>query len=341
MSYERPRQNVRFITLLSILITLAGCQAKATGERQEPAPPARVASPTTAGASTTTALNESPLTTDTPAATALPSPTAVPPTPLPPTSTPAFINPPGISAAAADFWLTVQQNIIAGDRTAVARVVQYPLHECNRLPGRVIADTTAFVAAYDDIVTDTIRTNIEAQTLEELFVNWQGIAAARGELWFSSYSNGIRIAKIGRFCQLPVAPDSSAAQIDPAVVPYGTYRFSRIEAADGSTLPEEMRTRFGNGLLEIQATYFNVEIPNVPFPTCTAPSYEFGAPAYDQTTLDRLNIPAIGLLNIVCPLDPPDPNDGAPYCLFPLIILAPGELALYRSGALIIFVHVP
>lgn len=96
------------------------------------------------------------------------------------------------------FFEKLQSAVAAGDKQAVAGMVDYPFH--GRIAGKAvrIRDAAHFVADYDKIVTDKVKASVAKQTYATLFANWQGISIGDGEVWFSGVgaANVIRITAI-------------------------------------------------------------------------------------------------------------------------------------------------
>lgn len=171
------------LAMIAVLLSVAGC-------RQEPA----AAAPNTAPA---------------PAGTASASETDAPVAPAAPTADDAIdAVPAGATAnapepddhaavnAAIDNVLGdhapyeraitgLRAAIKAGDRDAVAALVAYPF--TTRVDGKAtkVADATAFVARYDDIVTPAIARVIGEQRYADLFVNQRGVMFGNGEAWIN------------------------------------------------------------------------------------------------------------------------------------------------------------
>ena len=88
----------------------------------------------------------------------------------------------GVEAAAAETFLdTLRRHVGQNDRTAVCRLLSYPLPQ----PGGPIVDAAACEARYDQIFTTAVRKAIGRQQFSELFVNQTGIMIGNGELWFA------------------------------------------------------------------------------------------------------------------------------------------------------------
>lgn len=71
------------------------------------------------------------------------------------------------------------------DKTALSRLVQYPLriHALDR--ASTIATPVAFRKAYPLIFNQRVKDAIEAQRFEDVFVSYRGIMIGNGEVWIS------------------------------------------------------------------------------------------------------------------------------------------------------------
>lgn len=96
------------------------------------------------------------------------------------------------------FFEKLQKAIAAGDKQAVASMVDYPFRA--RIGGKAVKlnDAAHFLADYDKIVTAKVKQAVARQTYPTLFANWQGVSIGDGEVWFSGVGDGntIRITAI-------------------------------------------------------------------------------------------------------------------------------------------------
>lgn len=95
------------------------------------------------------------------------------------------------TAEVRSFLTTLQQAVRNDDREAVASLVSYPITV--RIDGAptTLADPAAFTEAYPLVMTERVRSAIEAAEPDTLFANWQGVRIGRGELWFGGvYEDG-------------------------------------------------------------------------------------------------------------------------------------------------------
>jgi hypothetical protein len=53
-----------------------------------------------------------------------------------------------------------------------------------------IVDQKAFIANYDRIFTMNVKSTLQHQKIEKLFVNYQGVRVGEGEVWFGVSDNG-------------------------------------------------------------------------------------------------------------------------------------------------------
>ncbi|GMK40364.1 hypothetical protein PCCS19_34200 [Paenibacillus sp. CCS19] len=84
-------------------------------------------------------------------------------------------------------FTSVQQAIAAGDQTLVSSYGLYPVR-VNYADGtsEQIADAKQFVANYDKIITPSVAQTMKDQAIAKLFVNWQGVMAGAGQIWFGA-----------------------------------------------------------------------------------------------------------------------------------------------------------
>ncbi len=89
-----------------------------------------------------------------------------------------------------DFFDSLKKAVAAGDKAAVAAVVDYPFQA--RINGKAVKlrDAAHFMADYDKIVTSKVKNAVAGQTYETLFANWQGVMIGDGEVWFSGVGDG-------------------------------------------------------------------------------------------------------------------------------------------------------
>lgn len=184
------------ILTAAVVAVLAACK---------PAPGDTVA-PAAAPASTTAPVNAS--------ESAAPAPATEAAAPLAATDAPAATNDEGRAqvnqsieevlgdpAVFEPAILAFQQAVAAHDAEAVARMAAYPFSATIDGKPRKIQDASAFVAAYDQIVTPAIAKIVTGQKYAELFVNGKGVMFGNGEVWL----NGI--------CQ-----DKACKQMDVRVI---------------------------------------------------------------------------------------------------------------------------
>ncbi len=84
---------------------------------------------------------------------------------------------------------TVKELVAAGKKEEVANYVIYPLRVNCDQEKIMIKTKEDFIKNYDEIFTDKIKTALENQKVEDLFVNYQGVMVGNGEIWFDG--NGI------------------------------------------------------------------------------------------------------------------------------------------------------
>ncbi|MCK4207647.1 hypothetical protein J3U99_23170 [Brucella pituitosa] len=83
------------------------------------------------------------------------------------------------------FFERLQKAVKAGDKQAVASMIDYPFRA--RIGGKAVKvkDAAHFVADYDKIITTKVKQTVLDQTYPALFANWQGVSIGDGEVWFS------------------------------------------------------------------------------------------------------------------------------------------------------------
>ncbi|SFJ42406.1 hypothetical protein [Aerobium aerolatum] len=83
------------------------------------------------------------------------------------------------------FFDNLKKAVAAGDKSAVAAVIEYPFQV--RIGGKSlkIRDAAHFIADYDQVITAKVKHALQGQTYETLFANWQGVMVGEGEIWFS------------------------------------------------------------------------------------------------------------------------------------------------------------
>jgi len=104
----------------------------------------------------------------------------------------------GEHARYKQFFETLQKAMAAGDKAAVAALVDYPFQA--RIGGKAVKlrDAAHFIADYDKIVTPKVKQAVAGQAYSDLFANWQGVMIGDGEVWFSGVGadNVIKITAI-------------------------------------------------------------------------------------------------------------------------------------------------
>jgi hypothetical protein len=81
------------------------------------------------------------------------------------------------------FFSDLKKAVSAGDRQAVAAMVDYPITVSIGGKDVKIKSGKDFVSHYDHIFSDKIVTAVEKQTYAALFANDQGIMVGDGEIW--------------------------------------------------------------------------------------------------------------------------------------------------------------
>jgi hypothetical protein len=81
------------------------------------------------------------------------------------------------------FFTDLKRAVSAGDKKAVAAMVDYPITVSIGGKDVKIKSGKDFVSHYDHIFSDKIVTAVEKQTYAALFANDQGIMIGDGEIW--------------------------------------------------------------------------------------------------------------------------------------------------------------
>jgi hypothetical protein len=81
------------------------------------------------------------------------------------------------------FFTDLKRAVSAGDRQAVAAMVDYPITVSIGGKDLKIKSGKDFVSHYDHIFSDKIVTAVEKQTYAALFANDQGLMIGDGEIW--------------------------------------------------------------------------------------------------------------------------------------------------------------
>ncbi len=199
----------------------------------QPAPTATTAPPTATSAPPT----------DTPIP-ATNTPVAPTPTPVPPSATPApaadRFGVAGLTEKEASDFLTALQAAVAQDnRGQVADMVAFPL-EVNVGGARVtVPSKQEFVDSYAQIIDPGVKAAIQAQTVDGLFVNWQGVMIGQGEVWFGgvgsapyqvkiiAINNGMAPPSAGRpeMVRLSFEPGGTSASVEGSIQAGGTIDY--------------------------------------------------------------------------------------------------------------------
>lgn len=85
-----------------------------------------------------------------------------------------------------NLFILIQEAVSSDSKELIADNVLYPLR-VNSKDGYVeINDKEELISNYDEIITDKVKSALSKQTIEELFVNYQGVMVGNGEIWFGS-----------------------------------------------------------------------------------------------------------------------------------------------------------
>jgi hypothetical protein len=150
----------------------------------QPAQDSGGGSPTSAPLPTATPVPPSaqpPLGTPTPP---LPTPTPVPPRATPAPAADRFAVAGLTEKEASDFLAALQAAVAQENRGQVADLVAFPLAVNGGVAQVTISSKQEFIDSYAQIITPDVKAAILAQTVDGLFVNWQGVMIGSGEVWF-------------------------------------------------------------------------------------------------------------------------------------------------------------
>ncbi|MEM9947576.1 MAG: hypothetical protein AAF810_16180 [Cyanobacteria bacterium P01_D01_bin.36] len=101
---------------------------------------------------------------------------------------------------AKDFLAQMSTAAAKGDRDAIAGLIRYPFTTYDT--GNVqkeYGSPPAFLADFDEIVTDNVLAVMQNASYDDLFVNYQGAMIGNGAVWFMKYDEGVRIKAINSF----------------------------------------------------------------------------------------------------------------------------------------------
>jgi hypothetical protein len=85
-----------------------------------------------------------------------------------------------------DLFISIQEAVSSDSKALIADNVLYPLRVNNKDGHFEIIDKEEFINSYDEIITDKVKSALIDQTIEDLFVNYQGVMVGNGEIWFAS-----------------------------------------------------------------------------------------------------------------------------------------------------------
>jgi hypothetical protein len=97
---------------------------------------------------------------------------------------------PKTAKAARAFLADVQAAVQANDKEKIAGMISYPLNFIHGGKRVRIRDKQTFLARYDTIFDEHIRTTILRQSSHCLFGNANGEMIGNGEVWFSEMGDG-------------------------------------------------------------------------------------------------------------------------------------------------------
>jgi len=85
-----------------------------------------------------------------------------------------------------NLFSSIQEALSSDAKELIADSVLYPLRVNNKDGYIEINDKEEFISSYDEIFTDKVMSALRNQTIEDLFVNYQGVMVGNGEIWFGS-----------------------------------------------------------------------------------------------------------------------------------------------------------
>ena len=97
---------------------------------------------------------------------------------------------PKTAKAARAFLADLQAAVQANDKEKIAGMISYPLNFIHGGKRVRIPDKQIFLARYDGIFDERVRTAILKQSSHCLFGNYQGEMIGNGEVWFSEMGDG-------------------------------------------------------------------------------------------------------------------------------------------------------
>ena len=97
---------------------------------------------------------------------------------------------PKTATAARAFLAELQAAIKANDKHKIAGMVSFPMNFVTGGKRTRIRDKQTFLARYDTIFTEHVRTTILEQSSHCLFGNANGEMVGHGELWFTELGDG-------------------------------------------------------------------------------------------------------------------------------------------------------
>lgn len=102
--------------------------------------------------------------------------------------TAGFNNPQDFKRFFQEFQLLVANN----DKQKIAELINYPITiRSSGGGGEVIKDTITFIADYDTIFNQTVKSAVKNQNIQQIWRNYEGAMTGNGELWFNQMRNGV------------------------------------------------------------------------------------------------------------------------------------------------------
>ena len=93
----------------------------------------------------------------------------------------------GKSEPYVEFFYKFKKAIVEDDRTTVASLIRYPITVTNQNSkiDYVLRTKSEFLDNYDWIINENVKTTVEKEDFDTLFVNWQGVMFGRGQVWYA------------------------------------------------------------------------------------------------------------------------------------------------------------
>lgn len=94
------------------------------------------------------------------------------------------------------FFNQFKSLVLANDKTQLSALFTYPMSINFDGTAVTYPDKNSFVLEYDTIFTPVVKTALQNQKIEDLFVNYQGVMVGNGEVWLGMEGNHYVIISI-------------------------------------------------------------------------------------------------------------------------------------------------